>query len=171
MLQPWHKYCETAVSKVWNKINNQARKSAFSKIIWKAMKLFQFFQFVQLAKATSYSNCVALESPENGELECSGHHCSVKCDGGFLPTGLRKIKCRGNHNSGYSWKRELGGCGTCQDLVPNSGIVKSCDISSRCRCDLANSSATRTWIPMVCKAFSMGHGGECMPGVQQGAWR
>ena len=108
------------------------------------MKLFQFFQFVQLAKATSYSNCVALESPENGKLECSGHHCSVKCDGGFLPTGLRKIKCRGNHNSGYSWKRELGGCGTCQDLVPdsNSGIVKSCDISKhnkrRCLFSCAN---------------------------------
>ena len=57
------------------------------------------------------------------QLECKKSTCALRCEGGFLPVGRRRVKCRFNKKSGtYEWKRALGICKGCAETSPDPGM-------------------------------------------------
>ena len=69
--------------------------------------------------------CPAIDTaliPNLDRLKCQKSTCALRCLGGFLPVGRRRVKCRFDKNSGtYRWKRELGSCLGCKETFPIPG--------------------------------------------------
>jgi len=124
-------------------------------------------------EAADYFLCANLTAPEHGTIECDQASCALKCDLGAMAYGRRRTKCRFTEAKGYFWKKTLGTCRTCDDLVAPEFLNQSCfnDKKGRKRCNLycewnqdlwLNGEVFKKWaFRAACKCPRTNFLGEC----------
>merc|ERR1712127_1121881 len=76
-----------------------------------------------------HSLCSPLTPPANGQISCDQSTCALVCDQGFIGVGKRRTKCRWNAVKNFFWKKQLGTCETCADLVAPAHLVQECSFN------------------------------------------
>jgi len=88
--------------------------------------------------AADHSLCANLTAPEHGTIECDQATCALVCDPGAIANGRRRTKCRFSETKGHFWKKALGTCHTCNELVALEFLETHCffDGKGRKKCSL-----------------------------------
>ena len=107
--------------------------------------------------AALWSLCPEITQPSNAEeLKCDQATCALVCNDGFVAIGRRRVKCRYNKKKGFFWKREIGVCQTCSEIVPPNGTTVDCAINPKSKksicslsCENGNDFEVSDWLSEV----------------------